>query len=173
MYQDTGKAIISRDPVYSGFNRIVQVCVRGSDSFHLLGCATPRVLPLPMSNMAHLCMSQTTRKGKKTRRYASFSLRTRLRNCVSLLFTCLSLVNTATSSHSCLKFCLKFYVLLFMHSYLMYLALKVYVLLELFLFKKQTTITTKTCLKVTNTRNDEGSVSQNQMRNSHAIIISK
>ena len=132
--QDTGKAVI-RDPMYSGFNKIVQVCVRGSDSFHLLGCAAPRVLPLPMSNTAHLCTSQTTRRGKKTGRYASLSLRTRLRNCVSLLFTCLRLVDIATSSHSWLKFCLKFYVLLFMHSYLMYLALKVYILLELFLLK--------------------------------------
>lgn len=132
--QDTGKAII-RDPMYSGFNKIVQVCVRGSDSFHLLGCAAPRVLPLPMSNTAHLCTSQTTRRGKKTGRYAFLSLRTRLRNCVSLLFTCLRLVDIATSSHSWLKFCLKFYVLLFMHSYLMYLALKVYILLELFLLK--------------------------------------
>ena len=111
------------------------MCVRGSDSFHLLGCAAPRVLPLPMSNTAHLCTSQTTRRGKKTGRYASLSLRTRLRNCVSLLFTCLRLVDIATSSHSWLKFCLKFYVLLFMHSYLMYLALKVYILLELFLLK--------------------------------------
>ena len=89
-----------------------------------------------MSNMAHLCTSQTTRRGKKTGRYASFSLRTRLRNCVSLLFTCLRLVDIATSSHSYLKFCLKFYVLLFMHSYfIMYLALAVYILLELFLLK--------------------------------------
>lgn len=132
--QDTGKAII-RDPMYSGFNKIVQLCVRGSDSFHLLGCATPRVLPLPMSNMAHLCTSQTTRRGKKTGRYAALSLRTRLRNCESLLFTGLRLVDIATSSHSCLKFCLNFYVLLFMHGYLMYLALKVYILLELFLLK--------------------------------------
>lgn len=134
--QDTGKAIISRDPMYSGFNKIGQVCVRFSDSFPLLGCATPRVLPLSMSNMAHLCTSQTTRRGRKTGRYASFSLRTRLRNCVSLLFTCLRLVDIAASSHSCLKFCLKFYVLLFMHSYfIMYLALEVYILLELFLLK--------------------------------------
>ena len=132
--QDTGKATVARDPKYSGFNKVVQVCVRGSDSFHLFCCAIPRVLPLPMwSNVAHLYVFLMTGRGKKkTGRHASVPLRTRLCPCVAHLFTCLRPVIQPLLPWVLPKI---LFAVLFMHSYLMYLDLMVYVFLEL--FKKQ------------------------------------
>lgn len=106
----------NKRPKYSGFNKIIQVCVRGCNSFCLFCCALPSVLPSPLwSHMAHLSISLLTGRGKKKMgRHTSFLLRIKPRNCMSFLSTFLK-PESWSCSHSCLRIYLKLQMFCFSH----------------------------------------------------------